>query len=62
MDVKNIIEQLGGRRMAAEFFEISQPAIAQWVAANKIPQARLLHLKAARPELFDHKQDDQIAA
>lgn len=56
MDVKTLIDELGGRRRAAEFFEVTQAAISQWVAANKMPRARLLHLKAARPDLF-HTQD-----
>ena len=56
MDVKLIIQKLGGNTAAARFFEIRPSAISQWKSANKIPNARLLHLKAARPDLFE-KQD-----
>jgi DNA-binding transcriptional regulator YdaS (Cro superfamily) len=62
MDVKNIIQELGGATAAARFFEISQAAVSQWKQKNKIPQARLLHLKAARPDLFDKSSQDRAAA
>lgn len=61
MDVHLIIQKLGGPTKAAAFFEITQAAVSQWVSANKIPQARLLHLKAARPDLFEQQQDKAAA-
>jgi len=61
MDVTLIIQKLGGNTAAARFFEIRPSAISQWKSANKIPQARLLHLKAARPDLFEQPQEKAAA-
>lgn len=52
MDVTTIIKKLGGPSAAARFFECKPSAVSQWVRKGKIPNARLLHLKAARPDLF----------
>jgi len=52
-----IIQRLGGPSAAARFFECRPSAISQWKRDNKIPNARLLHLKAARPDLFEDQQD-----
>lgn len=57
MDVNLIISKLGGPSKAAHFFECTPAAISQWKRDQKIPNARLLHLKAARPDLFEQKQD-----
>ena len=61
MNVKNLIQQMGGPVKASVFFECTSAAISQWIRENKIPNARLLHLKAAKPELFDAEQDEQAA-
>lgn len=53
MDARTIIQKLGGPSAAARFFECRPAAVSQWKRENKIPNARLLHLKAARPELFE---------
>lgn len=53
MDAKTIIKKLGGPSAAARFFECRPAAVSQWKRKNRIPPARLLHLKAARPDLFD---------
>lgn len=58
MDAKTIIQRLGGPSAAARFFECRPSAVSQWKRNNKIPRARLLHLKAARPELFDLSQQE----
>lgn len=52
MDAKTLIDKLNGPSAAARFFECSAAAVSQWKRANHIPKARLLHLKAARPDLF----------
>lgn len=52
LNVSVIIQNLGGPSAAARFFECKPSAVSQWVRENKIPNARLLHLKAARPDLF----------
>jgi predicted transcriptional regulator len=61
MDAKNIIQKLGGPTQAAKLFEIRPAAVSQWISSNKIPPARLLHLKAARPDLFENEQDKAAA-
>lgn len=53
IDVGLIIESLGGDVKAAEFFEVTRQGVAKWRKEKKMPNARLLHLKAARPDLFD---------
>lgn len=53
--VDEIIEALGGDVKAAEFFEITRQGVAKFRKKNHIPNARLLHLKAARPDLFEPK-------
>lgn len=62
MDAKTIIEKLGGPSKAARMFECKPSAVSQWKRDNKIPNARLLHLKAARPDLFEHDDQDRVAA
>ena len=53
MDAKTIIQQLGGPSAAARFFECRPSAVSQWKRNNRIPNARMLHLKAARPDLLE---------
>lgn len=50
--VEFLIEALGGDVAAAEFWEISRQAVAKFRRQQRIPNARMLHLKAARPDLF----------
>lgn len=66
MDARTIIQKLGGPSEAARFFECRPAAVSQWKRDNKIPHARLLHLKAARPDLFgeprsgiERREDDR---
>lgn len=61
LDVSLIIQKLGGPSAAARFFECKPSAVSQWVSENKIPNARLLHLKAARPDLFGPKVEERRA-
>lgn len=53
IDVEKIVAALGGDVAAAQFFEITRQAVAKFRKQGRIPNARLLHLKAARPELFE---------
>lgn len=59
MDAKTIIQKLGGPSTAARFFECRPAAVSQWKRDNRIPNARLLHLKAARPDLFEPKVEER---
>lgn len=62
MDARKIIEKLNGPSAVARFFECSPAAVSQWKRDNHIPKARLLHLKAARPDLFEHHDPEREAA
>lgn len=61
IDVGLIIESIGGDVKAAEFFEITRQGVAKWRKQKKIPNARLLHLKSARPDLFETALDEKAA-
>lgn len=51
--VKQIISALGGPSEVASLCEIQSPqAVSMWVKRRKIPQARLIYLRAIRPEVF----------
>ena len=56
INVSEIIDALGGDVRAAEFFEITRQAVAKFRKQNHIPRARMLHLKAARPDLVDQQE------
>lgn len=53
INIKDVIDRLGGPSKAAELcgMETSQ-SISMWVVRNKIPHARLMFLKLARPDVF----------
>jgi hypothetical protein len=56
MDAQNrhdseLIDRIGGTVTAAQFFEVRPQAVSQWRHTG-IPRARMLHLRAAKPELF----------
>lgn len=57
LNADEIVDALGGDVKAADFFEISRQAVAKFRKQNHIPRARLLHLKAARPDLFGPQQE-----
>lgn len=59
LNVNLIIQKLGGPSAAGRFFECKPSAVSQWVRDNKMPNARLLHLKAARPDLFERPIEDR---
>ena len=46
-----IIRAFGGRSEVARLNGITPSAVSQWVT-NGIPSARLLYLKAIRPDVF----------
>lgn len=62
INVDKVVEALGGDVAAAQFFEITRQAIAKFRKQGRIPNARLLHLKAARPDLFEEPEQEQAAA
>ena len=62
MDPKTIIDRLGGPNQVAELCEVSPQAVSQWYGDDRdgkprtIPNARLLFLKAIRPDVFKDEQ------
>ena len=46
-----IVQALGGPSEVAKLNYITPSAVSQWIT-NGIPQARLLYLKAIRPDVF----------
>lgn len=59
-----IIDQLGGSSEVARLCNVTVSAVSQW-RGDGIPQARLMFLKLARPEVFaeiDAKEKERAAA
>lgn len=51
MDANKIIDALGGTCAVASLCEVGPSAVSQW-RENGIPRARLMYLKAVRPDVF----------
>jgi hypothetical protein len=51
MDANEIIDALGGTSKVAELCEVTTGAVSQW-RTDGIPNARLMFLKLARPDVF----------
>ena len=54
MDTENpniIIDRLGGTSATARIFGIDPASVSEW-RNTKIPKARLMYLRLARPEVF----------
>jgi hypothetical protein len=60
MSPDSIIEKLGGTNQAATLCEVSKSAVSQWKKTG-IPKARLMFLKAVRPEIFHASDEAQKA-
>lgn len=56
-----IIDELGGTVAVAALFRLTKGAIAQW-RDKGIPEARLMYLRVAHPELFEKGTDDETEA
>ncbi len=46
------IDQLGGTTKAAVFFDVSPASVSEWRRTG-IPRARMMYLRAVRPDLFN---------
>lgn len=46
-----LIDQLGGTRQVARICEVTSQAVSKW-RRDGIPRARLLYLRAVRPDAF----------
>ncbi|MGV8865541.1 MAG: Cro/CI family transcriptional regulator [Janthinobacterium svalbardensis] len=56
MDTKTIIKKLGGGVKVAALCQVSPAAVSQW-SRNGIPNARLMFLRLARPEVFSADEE-----
>jgi len=61
--VQQIVSELGGPTAVATLCGgISSQAVSNWIIENHIPQARLIYLRAVRPEVFPDASEQQAAA
>jgi len=51
MTAPQIIDRLGGTSKVAELCEVTPSAVSQW-RDDGIPKARLMYLRAIRPDVF----------
>ncbi|MCR4297546.1 MAG: helix-turn-helix domain-containing protein [Gallionella sp.] len=63
MDANQIIDGIGGTVATAELCRVSPQAVSQW-REDGIPEARLMFLQLARPEIFAKRngKKTQVAA
>lgn len=61
MNDSDIIDKLGGTSKVAELCEVTTGAVSQW-REDGIPRARVLFLKAIRPDVFDEPEPLEAAA
>lgn len=61
MDANSIIDFLGGTNAVAELCEVTPQAVSQW-REDGIPKARLMFLRLAKPEIFEHDATHREAA
>ena len=47
-----IIDALGGTAAVAKLCEVAAPSVSEWRKRGEIPRARLMYLKAVRPDIF----------
>ena len=61
MDPNKVIDALGGTNTVAALCEVSPQAVSQW-RTDGIPPARLMYLKAVRPDVFQDAVVSERAA
>ena len=57
-DPNIIIDRLGGTSEVARIFGIQPPSVSEWRSFG-IPDARLMYLRLARPDVFDPDPVDE---
>lgn len=55
-----IIDALGGTAATARLFGIAQPSVTKWRVSG-IPDARLMYLRLARPDLFKAEEESEAS-
>lgn len=58
MTDSELIDDLGGTVAVSVLCEVSPPAVAQW-RQNGIPNARLMFLRLARPDVFPQEKKEK---
>ena len=58
MDSCQLIDALGGTAEVARLCDVKQPSVSEW-RKNGIPAARLMYLRAVRPDLFVEPSREQ---
>lgn len=59
MNSSKIIDDLGGTSKVATLCEVSMAAVSQW-REDGIPKARLMFLRAVRPEVFIEPEPQEV--
>lgn len=57
-----IIDRLGGTFAVAKLFNLTPPSVSEWKAKEKIPDARMMFLRVARPEVLGPTPPTRAAA
>lgn len=52
-----IIDALGGTHKVAQLCEVTMPSVSDW-RKDGIPKARLMFLRAIRPEVFEKTENE----
>ena len=61
MNPNTIIDRLGGTAATARLCEIEPASVSEWrTREGGIPKARLLYLKAIRPDVFEPEKNQQV--
>ena len=61
MDANTIIDKLGGTSAVARLCDVTTGAVSQW-REDGIPRARLMFLRAVRPDVFEEQSLQKQAA
>ena len=61
MNSAEIIDKLGGTAEVARLCEVQMPSVSEW-KTNGIPKARLMFLRAVRPDVFQAGSAEEAEA
>lgn len=61
MDANTVIDRLGGTAVVAKLCDVRPPSVSEW-RKHGIPHARLMYLKAIRPDVFIDAKTKKKAA
>jgi hypothetical protein len=52
LDVHAVVKKLGGTTRAAVFFEVTPSAVSKWKLRGRLPKAKAMYLRVAKPEVY----------